>query len=262
MRTNDGAGARFAQELASPIGSHPGDVLLTEQRLFKYRQVLARRCDNPAVVLEDCNDPHNATAVLRSCDAFGLQRVHVVTTRNAFKVNRRISQGTHRYIDLRVHEHIDQAYAALRADGYRIFASELGRARVHDLGEVAQARAAGPIAVVFGSESQGISPAAAAGADAFFLIPMLGFTESLNLSVSVAVTLYALRQEALLADAAGDLSPARQTALYEQWIRSLRGTALDRVLAAHDPRACSASGPRDEELDVYGSGEAAAGASS
>jgi tRNA (guanosine-2'-O-)-methyltransferase len=232
MRGHDHAGAKFQHDLPSPVGEHVGDALLTETRAWKYRQVLARRCLNPAVVVEDCFDPHNATAVVRTCDAFGIHRVHVVTGRNRFKINRKVSQGTHLYVDLQVHAHIDEAYASLRADGYRIFVSDLAAKAVCNLEQLGQVQATGPLAVVFGSEAEGVSQAAKDGADGFFLIPMQGFTESLNLSVSAAVTLYHLRQQALNADAAGDLDAVSQRKTYENWLRRQKGAAGEAAILA------------------------------
>src|SRR5690606_37209239 len=89
-----------------------------------------------------------------------------------------------------------------------------------------------PIALVFGSEQSGLSPAAIAGADGCFLIPMVGFPQSLNLSVSVAVTLYALRGDRLVAGNAGDLSADEQNTLYERWVEGRRGEAVTRLLRA------------------------------
>src|ERR1700677_549798 len=89
-------------DLPSPIPPHALEGLITVQRARKYRQVLARRTGRIAVVVEDCFDPHNATAIIRTCDAFGVHRVVVTTARNAFKINAKISQGSHHYVDLRV----------------------------------------------------------------------------------------------------------------------------------------------------------------
>jgi tRNA (guanosine-2'-O-)-methyltransferase len=112
------------RDLPSPVGVHPLDHLMTASRAQKYRQVLARRTDKLIVVVEDCYDPHNATAIVRTCDAFGLQRVVVTTGRNAFRVNRKISQGSHLYVDLAVYPDIEQAYAALRKENYRIMVTD------------------------------------------------------------------------------------------------------------------------------------------
>lgn len=215
----------FARDLPSPIPTHPAEHLLTPERAQRFRQVLARRTGRIAVVIEECYDPQNATAVVRTCDALGIHRVHVVTNKNTFKVNRRVSQGSHLNVDLRSHKDITEAYAELRADGFHIVVTDLtadaaiGPAALNDLVNER------PLAVVFGNEGHGLSDAAKEGADGAFLIPMVGFPQSLNLSVSAAVSLYALRQQALVEDSAGDLSQAEQCRWFDLWVRRQKSAA-------------------------------------
>jgi len=233
------------RDLPSPVGPHPVDHLLTPERARRYRQVLARRTGRLVLVVEDCSDPHNATAIVRTADAFGLAEVHVTTAANRFKVNRRVSQGSHHYVDLHVHQRIEECYAALRARGFRILVSDLAASAVVGPQQLRDQLARQPLALVFGSESTGVTPAATAGADGCFLIPMTGFPQSLNVSVSVAVSVYALRQDALAADTPGDLSPERQCALYDLWVREHKGRAAEVLMQAE-------VGRKGEELDVYG----------
>ncbi|NRA38886.1 MAG: RNA methyltransferase [Planctomycetes bacterium] len=260
-------------ELPSPIAGHPLDAMLTESRQYLYRQVLARRVQNICVIVEDCHDPHNATAVIRSCDAYGIHHVHVTTSKNTFKINRQISQGTHRYVDLHVHENIDDAYAELRADGYTICVTDLGNNDLQCVNPdvlhqwLTTTEQPKKIALVFGSESKGISAAARAGADYAFLVPMSGFTQSLNLSVTVASTVYRLREHALIQDAAGDLSPQQQTEIYDQWVmrHSSKGrkggvenaakVIKERLIADADPRSHSGTDKKGAELEIFGSDE-------
>ena len=250
---------RWRAELPSPVGPHPADGLVTVERATAFRQVLARRTTRLAVVVEDCYDPHNATAAMRRCDIFGIHRVHVTTGRSRFKVNRRVSQGAHRYLDLRIHPTIEEAYADLRRDGFRIMTSDLKADAVVGPQGLAAGLADRPLALVFGSEGFGVSPAATQGADGCFLIPMAGFSQSLNLSVSVAVSLYALRGEALAADAPGDMPPDEQRFWYDQWLRRQRGAAAERLVAEDgdwdeppDPRAQVELDKRGEELETFG----------
>ncbi len=235
---------RFAHELPSPVPASPLDSLITAERARLYRQVLARRTSRIAVVVEDCYDPHNATAIIRTCDAFGVQDVHVVTSRNAFKVNSRVSQGSHRYVDLHVHAGIEAGYAALRAAGFRILVSDLTAGAVIGPQQLRPQLIQQPLALVFGNEGSGVSAAATAGADGFFMIPMTGFPQSLNVSVSVAVTLYALRDREVSDDLPGDLPPERQRALFEQWVRELKPAAAAAVMR-------QIPGRNGEELDSF-----------
>ncbi len=237
-------------DLPSPVPPHPLDTLVTVQRARKYRQVLARRTERLIVVVEDCFDPHNATAIVRTCDAFGLQRVMVSTGRNAFKVNRRVSQGSHLYMDLQVFPEITAAYAALRAEGYRIMVTDLAAGAVQSPDHLRPMLAEGPLAIVFGNEGTGVSAEASRLADGHFLIPMVGFPQSLNLSVSVAASLWALRGVALTVDQPGDLPASRQVALYDHWIRTHKGDVADAAEAAlRHPRALDEVGKHGEGLD-------------
>jgi tRNA (guanosine-2'-O-)-methyltransferase len=235
--------------LPSPVPPHALDGLLTEQRARKYRQVLARRTGRLTVVVEDCFDPHNATAIIRTCDAFGVHRVIVTTQRNAFKVNPKISQGSHFYADLTVVGSIQAAYALLRARGSAIYVSDLASQAVVGPERLRPLLGQRPLALVFGNEGSGVSDAATSLADGHFLIPMVGFPQSLNLSVSVATTLYALRSQALLDDAAGDLDAAEQCACYDRWVRAHTGRAGEAVLARLD--GTTEEGKQGEALDVF-----------
>jgi tRNA (guanosine-2'-O-)-methyltransferase len=235
-------------DLPSPVPVHALDALLTPNRARKYRQVLARRTGRLTVVVEDCFDPHNATAIIRTCDAFGVHRVVVTTNRNAFKVNPKVSQGSHFYADLTVVGSIQDAYAGLRARGSAIYVSDLAAQAVVGPERLQPLLAERPLALVFGNEGSGVSAEASSLADGHFLIPMVGFPQSLNLSVSVATTLYALRSRALIEDAPGDLDPAEQCACYDRWVKAHTGDAGAALLARAAGREI---GKQGEELDVY-----------
>lgn len=221
---------RFRHDLPSPVPPHPGDALLTPERAWLWRQVLARRCARLVVVVEDCFDPHNATAIVRTCDAFGVQRVCVTTARNGFKLNPRICQGSHLYMDLRVFPAIAPCIAELKAEGFRVLVSDLAAGAHVGAAALRPLLDERPLALVFGNEGSGVSAEATALADGAFLIPMVGFPQSLNLSVSVATTVYALRAPELAGDLPGDLPAAEQAALYDRWLRRHKGEAVD-VLA-------------------------------
>jgi tRNA (guanosine-2'-O-)-methyltransferase len=236
-------------DLPSPIPPHPLDALITPERARKYRQVLARRTDRLVIVVEDCYDPHNATAIVRTCDAFGLQRVAVTTGRNHFKVNRKVSQGSHLYMDLQVFPEITAAYASLRKEGYRILVTDLSATAVQSPDHLRPLLAERPLALVFGNEGSGVTREASTQADGHFLIPMVGFPQSLNLSVSVAATLWSLRGRELTADQAGDLTAERQQQLYDHWIRTHKGDVAEAALRHNG--ATDEVGKHGEELDTF-----------
>ena len=222
--------ARYRSNLPSPVPAHPGDTLMTPERGALWRQVLARRCARLVIVVEDCFDPHNATAIVRTCDAFGLARVCVTTARNAFKINPKISQGSHHWVQVDTFPDITACYAQLRAEGFRILVSDLSSQAIIGPERLRPLLDERPLALVFGNEGSGVTPEAVAQADGCFLIPMVGFPQSLNLSVSVATTVYTLRRRELDEDLPGDLDAATQHALYDRWLRRDKGEAVDAIL--------------------------------
>ncbi|MGC4191934.1 MAG: TrmH family RNA methyltransferase [Thermomicrobiales bacterium] len=166
----------------------------TARREQRIRSVLARRQVSLTVVLEDIHDPHNASAVLRSCDAVGILDVHLVYVhqeppRQSF--GRATSASAAKWIRLHAWDSIEACYAYLHQQGFTILATALDH-RSRGLYEVDLAQ---PTALVFGNEKRGVSPEAVEHADGTMYIPMQGMVESLNISVACAVTLYeAMRQ--------------------------------------------------------------------
>ena len=209
----------FGRRLESVVGPHPLDGVLTPERTERFRQVLARRITRLTVVVENCWDPHNATAVLRTCEAFGVHALHVITSRNSFRVNRRISQGAHRYVNLVEHRDTSEAIRALREDGFRILVTDLSSDAARDPHDLRDALDRHPLALVFGNEESGVSEEAKEAADGRFFIPMAGFVQSLNLSVTVAVSLFSIRHRELAQESQGDMSAAEQRLWYDRWVR-------------------------------------------
>lgn len=192
----------------------------TSRRQERIESVLARRQPSLTVVLEDVHDPHNASAVLRSCDAVGVLDVHLVYVneeppRKSF--GRSTSASAAKWIRLHQHESISACYAVLREQGFTIAATALEP----DSKDFYSTDLTRPTALVFGNEMRGVSEAAIAGADMTVYIPMQGMVESLNISVSCAVTLYeAMRQRA----AAGmyetpQLSESEMNAIRDEWLK-------------------------------------------
>ena len=143
-----------------------------------------------AVVLEDIYQSHNASAVLRSCDCFGVQDVHVVEAHNPFNPAGDVAVGSSKWVDYYKHASIQEAYRHLHAQGYRIVATlpHENDTMIGDL-DISQ-----PTALVFGTELTGLTQEAIDGADAYVKIPMYGFTESFNISVCAALSLFSLTE--------------------------------------------------------------------
>jgi len=164
------------------------------QREARIDQVLGRRQPGLTVVLEDVHDPHNAAAVLRSCDATGVLEIHTVHEHEpdlASRPSRATSSSAAKWVPVVRHGDIAACYSALREQGMQIVATALTDESV-DLYDVDFTR---PTAIVMGNEHRGLTSAAIAGADLTVRIPMSGMVESLNISVATAVTLFeAFRQ--------------------------------------------------------------------
>jgi tRNA (guanosine-2'-O-)-methyltransferase len=161
-------------------------------RTAKVRRALTLRQPDLTVVLENIHDPHNVSAIYRTCDAVGVMQVELVYTTEKFpRIGKKSSSGANKWVTHRKHKGIAECYATLRAEGFAVYATSIGEG-VQSLYELDLTR---PVAIVFGNEHRGVSDDAATLADMCFKIPMMGMIQSLNVSVACAVTLYeALRQ--------------------------------------------------------------------
>jgi tRNA (guanosine-2'-O-)-methyltransferase len=192
----------------------------TSRRQQRVNEVISRRQTTLTVVLEDIHDPHNVSAVLRSCDAVGILDVHIVYAEEQPppKAFSRASSGSSaKWIRVHRHDSIEACYATLRANGFVIHATALSEASI-DLYDLTLTV---PSAMVFGNEIRGLSDRAVSGADDTIFIPMQGMVESLNISVACAVTLYeAMRQRAEAGLYENPmLSEAQRTELTHEWLR-------------------------------------------
>ena len=189
-------------------------ALISERRRELFDRLAPSRTRHVAVVLEDIYQPHNAAAVLRSCDCFGVQDVHVVEARNPFNPAGDVAVGSSKWVDYYKHTDILSAYAHLRSQGYRIVAT-LPHENDTMIGDLDLRQ---PVALVFGTELTGLTQHAIDAADAYVKIPMYGFTESFNISVCAALSLFStterLRRDPSIA---WQLSPEAQLDLKLHW---------------------------------------------
>lgn len=166
---------------------------LSSNRIQTIERALSERTRTLTIALENVYQSHNASAVVRSCDCFGIQDVHIIESGNSFKINPNIAHGASKWTSLHIYNG-DQAsqscFQHLHERGYRLVAMSLRRGSI----PLTELELTKPLALCFGSEETGLSEQAYAWADDCVSIPMLGFTQSLNLSVSVGITLYQLRQ--------------------------------------------------------------------
>jgi tRNA (guanosine-2'-O-)-methyltransferase len=254
---------------------------VSDRRWERMQAVLDQRSRHISVAVEDIYQPHNASAVLRSCDAFGVQDVHIVENRNRYRVNPGVELGTAQWLSLyryrsrpangadaggaagtdaadtdapapagavipvgaeTASESVTgprsvppagtvEAMEALRARGYRIVATTPHRDN-YDLETLPLG--AGPVAIFFGAEKEGLSEHLLDNADEYLRIPMRGFVESLNISVSAAVTLQRLGDRLRADEVAWQLNDSDRRRILNRWLRSSvrnAGLILERELS-------------------------------
>lgn len=193
---------------------------MTERRAALFEQVLQNRTRYLTIVLEDIYQSHNTSAVLRSCDCFGVQDVHIIENSNPYEVNPDIALGSSQWLSLK---HYNQGenntrlcLQELRQKGYRIVATT-PRMEAPTLDEFDIA--SGKIALVFGTEKDGLTGEAVSMADQLVRIPMVGFTESFNISVSAALCLYHFTTAIRKSEASWQLSEDERLDVLLDWCR-------------------------------------------
>ena len=166
----------------------------TPERLARMRAVLERRQPDLRVVIEHIRDPHNASAILRTCDALGIHTVHLLyTDQPSPEISRTVSSSSHQWLDIRRHSDPRELVDSLHAEGIPLYVTR----RDEGARALVDIDFTGPAAVVFGNEHRGCSDEVAAVADGALWIPMVGMVESFNVSVSAAIVLAeAYRQRA------------------------------------------------------------------
>lgn len=165
-------------------------TFITQHKLDLIDKVLSLRTNFVTIALEDIYQPHNASAVIRSADCYGIQEVHIIEGRNKYDVNPQVLQGSSKWVDIIKHndpENSTQAcFKELRNKGYKLVGTT-----PHEQGvSLNEFKIDQPVALVFGTEETGLSDYAMDNVDEYLTIPMHGFTESFNLSVSAAICLY------------------------------------------------------------------------
>ena len=193
---------------------------VTENRLKRFDEVIQHRTRHLTVVLEDIYQPHNAAAVLRSCDCFGIQDVHVIENQNKFEANPDVELGSAKWITLIKYNakenNTNDCIASLKKNGYKIIVTSPHK---NDC-SIEELDITNKTALFFGTEMRGATPLAFEQADGFVKIPMVGFTESLNISVSAAVTLYTLASRLKKSNIYWRLSPEEELEIRLQWLRN------------------------------------------
>ncbi|HEX9294211.1 MAG TPA: RNA methyltransferase [Polyangiaceae bacterium] len=200
----------FGSELPTEWRADPAraiailEPLVTDERRVRLREIISRRLDSVTVVMDAPHDPHNGGAVVRSCDAFGIQRLHVIERHEPFLVATSVARGSEKWVDVHLYETAAAAAEDLAERGHEFIATHPdGELWPHDLRDIARP------ALVIGNERQGIAADLRERCARAVRVPMRGFVDSLNLSVCTAILL-----AAAVRDREGDLSDGERRRLY------------------------------------------------
>ena len=190
---------------------------ITDERAEVLSRTLDSRTRYMTICMENTYHAQNASALVRHCEAFGVQDIHTIEDRCKFNPNLNIVRGTDKWIDLHRHHSTAEAIEALRADGYRIVATTPHRG---DSSPETFDVAKGKFALVFGTEDTGISDEVIESADEFVRIPMCGMVESLNVSASAAILIYRLSQRMRATVNDWHLSERERLEMHFRWLMS------------------------------------------
>jgi tRNA (guanosine-2'-O-)-methyltransferase len=194
---------------------------VTVQRFELIKKVAALRTRYMTVLIENVYQSHNASAVIRTCEGLGVQDIHIVENDNIYEINPDVVMGANKWMDVKMHNSSKQntlnTIQHLKNQGYRIIATT---PHTNDVNIENFDVTKGKFALMFGTEVYGLSKEAIENADEFLKIPMLGFTESFNISVCAGMILHFLNHKIRSSGAAWQLSDDEIKLLHLQWLRS------------------------------------------
>ena len=222
--SRDGAPPIEPRDLNAQFDLAPGEVtrhlarFVNADRRALFERILDHRTSRLRALLDNVCDPHNVSACVRSCEAFGIQHIHVVPQPGLdLLLNREVAIGTQKWVTIHRHESISVAISVLKNEGFRLLHTGLSEA--HEVTSLAHIQITGPLCVIFGSELYGVSETAIAASDGGLNIPIHGFAQSLNISVALALTMYDLRQKQIAQSGSpGDLDPNERVRILDRWI--------------------------------------------
>jgi len=193
---------------------------VTDKRKELFHKVLADRTKHFTVAIEDIFQPHNSSAIVRSCDIFGIQDIHVIESKYEFYASNQVAKGAQKWIDFSLYNKRDRnntldCISDLREKGYKIIATtphnESCYLQDFDISQKS--------AFFFGVEKEGLSKHVMDNSDGFLKIPMVGFTESLNISVAVAIILQHLNEKLRKSSVNWQLSDLEKSEIYLNWLK-------------------------------------------
>ena len=193
---------------------------VTEERKKRFDDIIKNRTRHVSIALEDIYQPHNASAVLRSCDCFGIQDVHIIENANKYTINPDVALGSYKWLNLNKYNKAPNntiaCVEALKAKGYAIAVTSPHK----DSYSIENVPLDKKLALFFGTELQGMSPELEKNAELFVKIPMMGFTESFNISVAAAISMYTLSSRLRKENINWQLSEPEKEEIILQWLRN------------------------------------------
>lgn len=189
--------------------------LLTDRRIDLFEKVLNQRTDHFTVVAQDVYQLHNTSAVVRSCDVFGIQNLHIIEENLPRRIDKEIAMGAQKWVDVHRYNTSRECLHELRQQGYQIVATTPH----NDSTMLADFDITKPSAIFFGTEQNGLSEEILREADTSIKIPMYGFTESLNISVSAAIILQSLREKLDVSNVEWQFSKERMQEVRMAWTK-------------------------------------------
>ena len=192
------------------------EEFLTDNRKDRFQQVLAKRTNHFTIVIEDVFQLHNTSAVMRSCEVFGIQKLNVIEERYTKSIDKEIAMGAQKWVDVNRFDSISSCISNLKSSGYQIIATtpHENDCQLDDF-DITK-----PSALFFGTERDGLSKEVLEKADGFIKIPMVGFTESLNISVSAAIIIQNLMSRLHKSDIRWQLSQEEILEKRMQWAKN------------------------------------------
>ncbi len=208
------------------------EEFITPERKAKFLKILEKRTNHITVAIEDVYQMHNTSAVVRSCDIFGIQTVHLIESRYGKRLDSEIAMGAQKWVDVHRYSNTTDCLEQLKGQGYQIIATT-----PHiDSCLLDEFKLTGKTALFFGTERDGLSKEVMTNADGYLKIPMVGFTESLNISVSAAIILQSLTTDLRISELPWQLTELEKKEKLLDWTKkSIR--SIDDILERYSKRS-------------------------
>lgn len=195
---------------------------MTESRFERFSAVLNQRTRHITIALENIFQSHNASAVLRTCDCFGIQDVHIIESEYKYEVNDEIALGSSKWLNLNKYHSSLECINTLKSNGYKIIAMS-----PHAETGIENYPLGCKTALFFGTELHGLNTDTIQHADGLIKIPMFGFTESFNISVSAAIVLYEFTRRLRSSETAWHLPEEQKQSIILEWLKTtVKGSDL------------------------------------